>query len=200
MLTAAQFADQYLTETLPLFKEYQTETFQKAMDAMCATYQAGGTIFLCGNGGSAGTSSHMVNDLSKGSVVEGKKRLRVVGLADNMSLLTAYANDNGYETVFVEQLKSLFKSGDVLISISCSGNSENVVRASDYARKHGGKVIGLLGFSGGKLLALSDFPIHFKSYNYGAVEDAQLMFSHLSSQFLHQYIKEKGPAFVPGNN
>jgi D-sedoheptulose 7-phosphate isomerase len=198
MLTAAQFADKYVTETLPLFKEYQTDTFQKAMDAMVDCYLKGGTVFICGNGGSAGTAGHMVNDLAKGSVVEGKKRLRVVGLADNMSLLTAYANDCGYETVFVEQLKSLFKKGDILISISCSGNSENVVRASDYAQKNGGKVIGLIGFSGGKLKELSDFPIHFKSHNYGSVEDAQLMFSHLSSQFLYQYIKEKGPAFEPG--
>jgi len=137
----------------------------------------------------------MVNDLAKGSVVDGKKRLRVLGLADNLSLLTAYANDCGYDSIFIEPMKSLWKKGDILIAISASGNSPNVVKAAEYARENGGEVIGLVGFSGGKLKELSNFPIHFKSHNYGSVEDAQLMFSHLSSQFLHQYIKENGPAF-----
>lgn len=189
-MTAGEFANQYLKEVLPLFQEYQSETFQKAMAAMVQVYQNGGTIYICGNGGSAGTSNHMVNDLSKGTVSEGKKRLRVIGLADNMSLLTAYANDCGYESIFVEQLKSLWKKGDLLIAISASGNSPNVLRAAEYARENGGEVIGLIGFSGGKLKELSNYAIHFKSHNYGAVEDAQLMFSHLASQYLCYYIKE----------
>lgn len=193
MLSPNEFAEKYLTETLPLFQEYSSPEFLKAMTLMEQAYLNGQTVFICGNGGSAGTANHMVNDLSKGSVVEGKKRLRVVGLSDNMSLLTAYANDCGYETVFVEQLKSLWKKGDLLIAISASGNSENVVRAARFALEGGGSVIGLVGFSGGKLKELSQPAIHFKSHNYGAVEDAQLMFSHLSSQYLHQFIKEKGP-------
>jgi D-sedoheptulose 7-phosphate isomerase len=196
IMTPSEFARQYLNETLPLFKEYDTPVFQKAMESIVELYKRGGTLFICGNGGSAGTSNHMVNDLSKGTVIEGKKRLRVIGLADNMSLLTAYANDCGYETIFVEQLKSLWNKGDMLIAISASGNSENVVRAVDYARANGGKVLGLIGFSGGKVKEKSDFPIHFKSNNYGSVEDAQLMFSHLSSQYLCQYIKANGPAFA----
>lgn len=193
MLAPGEFAARYLDEALPLFAEYRSPVFQRAMDAMVAAYLRGSTIFICGNGGSAGTSNHMVNDLSKGSVVEGKQRLRVIGLADNMSLLTAYANDCGYETIFVEQLKSLWREGDLLIAISASGNSENVVRAARFACENGGEVIGLLGFSGGKLLEISQHPIHFKSFNYGAVEDAQLMFSHLSSQFMHAYIQSAGP-------
>jgi len=160
------------------------------MDSMVKAYANGSTVFICGNGGSAGTAGHMVNDLAKGSVVDGKKRLRVIGLADNMSLLTAYANDNGYESIFIEQLKSLWNPGDILIAISCSGNSPNVVKAAEYARANGGDVIALVGFSGGKLKELSNHPIYFKSYNYGSVEDAQLMFSHLSSQYLHKFIKE----------
>lgn len=194
---AGHFASQYLTETLPLFQEYAGPQFQSAMQAMVEAYLKGSTVFICGNGGSAGTSNHMVNDLAKGSVVEGKKRLRVLGLADNLSLLTAYANDCGYDTVFVEPMKSLWKAGDVLIAISASGNSPNVVKAAEYARANGGQVIGLVGFSGGKLKELSHHAIHFKSHNYGSVEDAQLMFSHLSSQFLHRFIKENGPQFAP---
>ena len=189
------FTSAYLAETLPLFQEYGKPEFQTAMQAMVDAYLRGSTVFICGNGGSAGTSNHMVNDLAKGSVIEGKKRLRVVGLADNLSLLTAYANDCGYETIFVEPMKSLWSPGDVLIAISASGNSPNVLRAAEYARANGGQVIGLVGFSGGKLKELSQHAIHFKSHNYGSVEDAQLMFSHLSSQFLRQFIKESGPAF-----
>lgn len=187
---ASEFARKYLSETLPLFQEYAGPEFQSAMDAMVKAYAKGSTIFICGNGGSAGTAGHMVNDLAKGSVVDGKKRLRVIGLADNMSLLTAYANDNGYESIFVEQMKSLWNPGDILIAISCSGNSPNVVKAAEYARANGGDVIALVGFSGGKLKELSNHPIYFKSYNYGSVEDAQLMFSHLSSQYLYKFIKE----------
>ena len=189
MLNANAFAMQYLSETLPLFKEYETEDFTKSMDLLVAAYTRGSTVFICGNGGSAGTSGHMVNDLSKGTCVEGKKRLRVIGLADNISLLTSYGNDNGYENIFIEQLKNLWQPGDVLIAISASGNSENVVRAVDYARKNQGSVIGLVGFSGGKLKEGSTVSIHFKSYNYGSVEDAQLMFSHLSSQYLYKHIQ-----------
>ena len=197
MLEANAFAKQYLSETLPLFKEYETEDFTKSMDLLVSAYQRGSTVFVCGNGGSAGTAGHMVNDLSKGTCVEGKRRLRVIGLADNMSLLTSYGNDNGYENIFIEQMKNLWQPGDVLIAISASGNSENVVRAVDYARKNQGSVIGLVGFSGGKLKAGSTVSIHFKSYNYGSVEDAQLMFSHLSSQYLFKHIQANGPLIRP---
>lgn len=188
------FSSRYLEETLPLFQEYRTEKFAHAMKLMEKAYQNKNSIYICGNGGSAGTASHMVNDLSKGSSVEGKLRLRILGLADNMSLFSAYANDCGYESVFEEQLKNFWREGDVLIAISCSGNSPNVVKAAQFAKNNGGHVIGLIGFSGGKLLNICDPAIHFKSFNYGACEDAQLMFSHLSSQYLYQYIKENGPA------
>ncbi len=189
MQTSRQFAQDYLEHTLPLLRVYDGPEFEKAMSLMLEAYNKGNNIFICGNGGSAGTSNHMVNDLSKGTAVEGKKRLKVLGLADNMSLLTAYANDCGYETIFEEQLKNLFEPGDVLIAISASGNSENVVRAAKYTVDNGGSVIGLVGFSGGKLKELSNPAIHFESKNYGSVEDAQLMFSHLSSQYLRYVIE-----------
>lgn len=189
-----QFVAQYLEHTLPLFQEYSSTTFNQMLAELEALYQRDGTLYICGNGGSAGTSNHMVNDLSKGSAVEGKRRLRVLGLADNMSLLTAWGNDNGYETVFEEQLKNLWRPGDVLIVISASGNSPNIVRAAQWTKRQGGKVLGLVGFGGGKAKELSDLCLHFKSNNYGAVEDAHLMFSHLTSQYLCQHIKEHGDA------
>ncbi len=188
------FVAQYLNQTLPLFNEYQGPAFAEATKILIDAYLARRPVFICGNGGSAGTSNHMVNDLIKGTVVDGKLRLKVVGLADNMSTLTAYGNDCGYQTVFVEQLKSLWEPDSVLIAISASGNSENVVQAAQFTRKHGGKTIALVGFSGGKLKEVADVNFHFKSHNYGSVEDAQLMFSHLSSQYLRSYIENKGPA------
>ncbi len=189
MQTANEFAKNYLEHTLPLLRVYEEPEFVQVMDLMIKAYQQGNQIFICGNGGSAGTSNHMVNDLSKGTAVADKKRLKVIGLADNMSLLTAYANDCGYETIFEEQLKNLWNPGDLLLAISASGNSENVVRAARYAEDNGGQAVGLLGFSGGKLKEICSVSIHFQSENYGSVEDAQLMFSHLSSQYLRHFIE-----------
>jgi D-sedoheptulose 7-phosphate isomerase len=190
MITTQDFVGKYLNEAHEIFEVYRGGEFDQAMQMMWQAYQDGKQIFIFGNGGSAGTSNHMVNDLAKGTSVGDKKRLRVIGLADNMSLLTALANDCGYETVFVEQLKNLMNPGDVCIAISASGNSPNVIKACEWARDNKGKVIGLVGFSGGKLKSLSDVALHFQTNNYGICEDAQLMFSHLSSQFLCQKIKD----------
>lgn len=195
MISPIDFAKVYLKETLTLFEEYKSERFQLAMDILISAYNARKTVFICGNGGSAGTSNHMVNDLGKGTVVEGKQRLKVFGLADNISTITAYANDCGYESIFVEQLKSQWERGSVLIAISASGNSENVVRAAEFAKKNFGTVIGLVGFEGGRLKELSDVAIHFASKNYGSVEDAQLMFGHLASQYINYYIRELGTSY-----
>src|SRR5437773_172474 len=135
MLTPQDFVAKYLDEAHQIFEVYRGEAFSKAMDVMWQAYKNNKQIFIFGNGGSAGTSNHMVNDLAKGSSVEGKMRLRVIGLADNMSLLTAIANDISYEVVFEEQLKNLLNPGDVCIAISASGNSPNVVKAVNYAKE-----------------------------------------------------------------
>jgi D-sedoheptulose 7-phosphate isomerase len=188
-MDTTEFVKKYLDEAHGIFDVYKTEHFGRAMDLMWAAYIDNKQIFIFGNGGSAGTSSHMVNDLSKGTAVPEKKRLKVIGLSDNISLMTAYANDMGYETIFEEQLKNLLNPGDVCIAISASGNSPNVIRGVEYAKKTGAKVIGLVGFAGGKLKPLSDVALYFETHNYGICEDAQLMFSHLSSQFLRHKIE-----------
>ncbi|OQW46810.1 MAG: hypothetical protein A4S09_02570 [Proteobacteria bacterium SG_bin7] len=191
MQSSHDFAVEYLQNTLPLFREYESENFVKAMDLIEDAYRRDATVYICGNGGSASTAGHMVNDLSKGASVEGKRRIRCHGLSDSIALVTTYGNDCGYETIFVEQLKNLWRPGDLLIAISASGNSPNVVRAAEYAKRNG-SVIGLVGFSGGKLKENSTVSIHFKSYNYGSVEDCQLMFSHLSSQYMYKFIEKYG--------
>lgn len=192
MLSSHDFAREYLQNTLPLFREYESQDFVKAMDLIEDAYNRDATVYICGNGGSASTAGHMVNDLAKGASVEGKRRIRVHGLSDSIALVTTYGNDCGYESIFVEQLKNLWRPGDLLIAISASGNSPNVIRAVEYAQRNGGNVIGLVGFSGGKLKENSTVSIHFKSYNYGSVEDCQLMFSHLSSQYMYKFIEKQG--------
>ena len=162
---------------------------ERAAQAIITAFDQNRTVFTCGNGGSATTATHMAADLGKNSAVPGKKRLRVIGLSDNMSWFSALGNDLGYENVFVEQLANFCQAGDVLIAISASGNSPNVVKAAEYAREHGGKVIGLVGFKGGKLKEIADIAVHSTIEDYGPVEDSHLMLDHIFVEALRAHIK-----------
>lgn len=143
-------------------------------------------VFIFGNGGSASTASHFACDLGKGAVVENRPRLRVQSLNDNMAIMTAISNDISYEMVFAEQLKNLLNPGDVVIGISASGNSPNVLRAFEYAREIGGRTIGLIGFGGGKMAPLSDVKVVVDSYDYGVVEGLHMVLEHLISQSVRE--------------
>jgi len=142
-----------------------------------------GTIFIAGNGGSAALSSHMACDLGK--TILGNKprlnnnRLRVISLVDNVSLITAWANDEGYKYIFSEQLKSLAKKGDFLIVISASGNSENIVELVEIAKKMDLETFGVLGFNGGKVRKIVDDYILAESNDYGVIEDLHTIIVHL---------------------
>lgn len=162
---------------------------ERAAQTIIGAYDGKRTVFTCGNGGSATTATHMAADLGKNSAVPGKARLRVIGLSDNMSWFSALGNDLGYENVFVEQLANFLQPGDVLIAISASGNSPNVVKAAEYARENGGKVIGLVGFKGGKLKELSDVAVHIQIDDYGPVEDSHLMLDHMFVEALRGHIR-----------
>jgi len=162
---------------------------ERAVQAIITAFDQGRTVFTCGNGGSATTSSHMAADLGKNSAIPGKQRLRVIGLADNMSWFSALGNDLGYENVFVEQLANFLEPGDLLIAISASGNSPNVVKAAEYAREHGGMVIGLVGFKGGKLKQIADIAVHSEIDDYGPVEDCHLMLDHIFVEALREHIR-----------
>ena len=161
---------------------------ERAVKAIIAAYDERRTVFICGNGGSATTATHMTADLGKNSCSPGKPRLRVIGLADNMSWFSALGNDLGYENVFVEQLENFLEPGDLLIAISASGNSPNVVKAAEFARTHGGKVIGLVGFKGGKLKEIADIAVHNQIEDYGPVEDCHLMLDHIFVEALRAHI------------
>jgi D-sedoheptulose 7-phosphate isomerase len=130
----------------------------------------------------------MAADLGKNTAVPGKSRLRVMSLTDNMSWFSALGNDLGYDNVFVEQIANLLQPGDVLITISASGNSPNVVKAAEFTRANGGIVIALVGFEGGRLKEIADIAIHTRSGDYGPVEDSHLMLDHIFVEALCKHI------------
>lgn len=146
------------------------------------------TIFVMANGGSSAVASHFVNDLSVNSIVAGKKGFRVVSLTDNVESLTAVANDAGYENVFLFQLQCMMEPGDVVIGLSVSGNSPNILRAVEYANEHGAHTVGICGFDGGKLAQAAKTSMHFPSTRdeYGPVEDMFSVVFHAVSGYLTQ--------------
>ncbi len=147
-------------------------------------------VFLFGNGGSAATASHFAVDLAKQAAVPGKPRLRAISLTDNVAAMTAIANDMAYDDIFVVQMAVLWKPGDLAIGISASGNSPNVLKAIEYAKKHGGKTIGLIGFDGGKLAKMVDLNITISSRDYGVVESVHSALAHLIARTFRQRLQE----------
>lgn len=136
-------------------------------------------VFIFGNGGSASTASHFICDLAKNTRREGGPLVKAVGLSDNMALVTAYGNDEGYESVFAQQLANLVAKDDVVIAISTSGNSPNVLRAIELARAAGARTIALTGATGGRLAAMSDINVHVPSERIEHVEDVHLVLEHM---------------------
>jgi D-sedoheptulose 7-phosphate isomerase len=156
-------------------------------------YQNQKQVLTLGNGGSASTASHMAADLGKNTIEANMRRFRIISLNDNMSLLTALANDAGYENVFSEQLKNLVRAGDLLIVISASGNSPNVLSAIHCAQERSAQVVGLLGFGGGEAARLVDLPIVVPSSHYGVVEDAHLVINHVLVEHFRHRLAEGRP-------
>lgn len=151
-----------------------SKTVQVLLDAN----RRGATIFIFGNGGSAATASHFVNDLAKGCTVEGHPRFRAISLNDNVALMTAWANDTSYENIFAAQLSNLVRSGDVVLGISGSGNSPNVLNAIETGRAAGAYTMGWCGFGGGKLRGLVDLAITSDCNVMEQVEDLHLSIGH----------------------
>lgn len=151
-------------------------------------YKKGKQIFIMGNGGSATTASHFARDLSIGAAVEGKPRLRANSLTDNIALITALANDIDYGSIFEEQLIGRLNKGDVVIGISASGNSPNVLRAIGLARDEGAITIGFTGFGGGRLKELAHKCIILSSQDYRQIEDAHLCLAHIISYLTREKI------------
>jgi D-sedoheptulose 7-phosphate isomerase len=153
-------------------------------------------VFTLGNGGSASTASHMATDLAKNTIGPNMRRFRVLSLNDNAAMLTALANDLGYENVFREQLQNLIHAGDLLIAVSASGNSPNVLNAIRYAHKQSAEVVGILGFEGGEAARLVDLAIVVPSNHYGVVEDVHLIINHILVDYFKSKLAEERPWVV----
>lgn len=174
----------YLRTEMEILSRLDPNAINGLMNLMEDTRKSGHRIFLCGNGGSAATASHFVCDFMKGVSLNQSIRYDLECLSDNTPLLSALANDIGYEEVFVMPLRAKLHPGDLVIGISGSGNSENVVRAIAYARAHGAKTAVLVGYSGGKLLAMADQAVHVPIDNMQIVEDVHMILDHLMMYIL----------------
>lgn len=184
---AAGFARGYLDYVTELLARLDAEAIAAFLEVLLDARQRGVHIFFIGNGGSAATASHFANDIAIGSR-SWHRPFRAFSLGDNIAALTAIANDDGYEEIFVQQLKVYMVEGDVVVAISASGNSPNVVRAIEYANANGGITVALTGFDGGKLRSMSQVQIHVPTDQgeYGPVEDIHMMLQHLVTAFLAQ--------------
>ena len=181
----------YRDTVVALLRQLDPATVSATVDVLRSARKSGASVYVAGNGGSATTASHMVTDLMFGRGMP-EIGLRVVGLADNLAVITATGNDVSFDEIFARQVRRLAVSGDVLILISASGNSPNIIKAAEEARSRGVTVIGVTGFDGGQLVNLSDVSVHVQSEAaaYGPVEDIHLIFSHM----LVAALAEDGPS------
>jgi phosphoheptose isomerase len=183
---AASFFDAYAEEAARAAKSVDGAALDRAASILLTAYTSGAGVFTCGNGGSAAIANHLQCDHSKGVRTATDLLPKVVSLSVNVELLTAIANDISYEDVFVYQLQSHAAPGDVLIAVSSSGRSANIVRALSWARDHGLRTIAFTGFEGGDARAVAEVAVHVDATNYGIVEDMHHAIMHALAQYIRQ--------------
>ena len=181
---AERFARDYVENLCKVLRALPFADLARAMAVLERAHAEGRTVFIAGNGGSAATASHMANDLLKGVAAGGRGGLRALSLADGVPLLTAIANDESYEEIFSIPLETLARRGDVLVVITGSGNSPNVLRAAAAASRIGMTTVGFLGKGGGRVRDMLDLEVTVPSDDYGPIEDAHMCFDHLISAWL----------------
>ena len=179
-----EYLSNYCTGLSQALNGVSPERFEEFVHLLENAYQEGRQVFLIGNGGSGSTASHFACDLNKGVSYGRQKRFRAICLNDNLPTLMAYANDVSYEDVFVEQLKNFLRPNDVVVGISGSGNSPNVLKAIDYANSLGAHTVGLCGFNGGKLAGRVRTPILAPVHDMQKAEDAHVILLHVVMQVL----------------
>ncbi|GAJ17365.1 unnamed protein product, partial [marine sediment metagenome] len=187
---AMSIIQDYIKGLIECLEELSRQNIEEIVDIIIDAWRKGKRVFIMGNGGSATTASHFARDLQIGAAVEGKPRLRAISLTDNVALITALANDIDYSSIFEEQLIGQLEEGDVVIGISASGNSPNVLKAIEYARKNRAVTIGFIGFDGGKLKGLAHKSIILSSKDYGQVEDIHLSLAHIISYLVRERIAD----------
>lgn len=174
----------YIKGLYQCLEELSEQNIEGIADITFDAYKKGKQIFIMGNGGSASTASHFARDLTIGAAIAGKPRLRAVSLTDNVALITALANDIDYSSIFEQQLIGQLNEDDVVIGISASGNSPNILKATEFARSNGAITVGLIGFGGGKLKGLVHKCIVLSSRDYRQVEDVHLSLAHIVSSLV----------------
>ena len=182
--SAASYFDAYAEEMSRAAKTIEPEAFDRAAAMLVEAYTRGARMFSCGNGGSASIANHVQCDHVKGVRTTTDLAPQVLSLSTNVELLTAIANDLGYENVFVYQLQSQSGPGDVLMAVSSSGRSANIVRALEWARDHGLRTIAITGFDGGEARAVAEVSLHVECTNYGIVEDLHQTVMHALAQYI----------------
>lgn len=177
------FLKAYQENVIKLYQEFPKDDLQHAIEVLWETYEHDKQIFFCGNGGSAASSSHIAQDLAKGSM--GRKgdipirAVRALALTNDIGQITAWANDTSFDNIFVGQLRVLLRPGDVLVGISGSGNSPNVVNALLFAKEKGNKTIAFVAFDGGVMKDIADVGVHIQSTHYGQLEDLHMSMGHM---------------------
>jgi len=188
--SASSFCKSYVTYLGSLLQTLDFDAIESFVNDILKAREEGKRIIFLGNGGSAATASHFANDIGIGTR-EYDKPFKAMSFTDNNAIITALGNDNGYEEIFKKQLQVYMENGDIVVVISASGNSENLVRAVDYAKSKGNKTVGLLGFDGGKLKEMCDSSIVVTTAKgeYGPVEDVHMVLDHMIGNYLYQLIR-----------
>lgn len=198
MLGASLDIDSYFERCSTELSKINRSDIKSLADSIFEAYQTGTCVFICGNGGSGANASHFCEDLGKSTLRptdfenDSVKRLKVLSLTDNTPYILAWANDEGYDRIFVEQLKNLAGPNDILVAISGSGNSPNVLRAVDWANKHNMKTCGITGFGGGLLRQAATTSIHVPLNDMGLVESIHLVIFHWILDDVYGRINQEG--------
>jgi D-sedoheptulose 7-phosphate isomerase len=187
------FAKQYIDRLKGVMDNFEVRLFDQMVTMVLDAYERRAHIFVMGNGGSGATASHLACDINKGCCLDLNKKFKMICLNDNMPTMLALANDISYDAVFEEQLKNFFDPGDLVIGISGSGNSENVLRAIGYAANHGGRTIGWSGFGGGKLATLVELALVAQSHDMQQVEDLHMIIAHMAMQAIFTTLHDQAP-------
>lgn len=180
------FITNYFDYLTKLLSSLDTAIVEKIIDAFVTAAEQGDTVYFIGNGGSAATASHFANDLGFGIRAQGIRPFKAISLADNLAVMTALANDEGYDKVFVRQLESHLQKSDVVVAMSVSGNSPNILEAVKYANDLGALTIAFTGFEGGLLKSMADISLHIPTAKgeYGPVEDIFMILDHVIYSYL----------------
>lgn len=184
----------YFSELEQMVQAISLDELKKILDILEKAYYQGHRLFIMGNGGSAATASHFALDMAKNTIMAGAPRLKAISLTDHVPLITAWSNDTHYEHIFEEQLANLIEPGDVVLGISASGNSANVINAVKLAQQNGAITVGLLGAKGGKLKEMVDAYILAPGQNIEQEEDAHMILAHVITRHMREVISRRAQA------